>query len=378
MNIVLISRTLEKLQRVSAEIVEESGVETEIVQADFIDGRIIYEDIAKCLENKEIGILVNNVGVMLPSPMDFRYVADREVWSHVNVNVASVPAMTKLVLPSMISRGKGAIVNIASIAASGPIPLMGIYAASKTFVDFFSQALEWECRGTGVTVQTVIPGYVSTNMTSMSELIHRPSILIPTARTFVTHSLSTLGYIPRTSGYWVHGIQAHFVENFVSTWVFKYCMYQFNRLIMKNMKKNQENGSTEPRNEQTEPKAVQNDSNIPIEQKRVPAEQRSVPGEPRSAPAEPRSAPAESRTAPAEPRAAPAEPRAAPAEPRPAPAEPTATPAELRTAPAELRTEIFEQKNSPNDLQNVPPGQRNVPGEPGSAVYEIEKPDEES
>lgn len=240
MNIVLISRTMEKLQKVSAEIVEESGVETEIIQADFVHGRYIYDDIASCLENKDIGILVNNVGIMLPYPMDFQFVTDKDLWGHVNVNVASVPAMTKLVLPGMLSEKKGAIINIASIAAAGPMPLMGIYAASKAFVDYFSQALEWECRGTGVVVQTILPSYVSTNMTSMSELIHRPSIVIPTAKTFVSHSLCTLGYTARTCGYWIHGIQAHFVENFVSTWVFKYSMYLFNALIVKNMKKNQE------------------------------------------------------------------------------------------------------------------------------------------
>ncbi|XP_066943906.1 inactive hydroxysteroid dehydrogenase-like protein 1 isoform X2 [Macrobrachium rosenbergii] len=329
MNIVLISRTMEKLQKVSAEIVEESGVEIEIVQADFLDGRIIYDDIAKHLENKEIGILVNNVGVMLPNPMDFRYVADREIWSHVNVNVASVPAMTKLVLPSMISRGKGAIINIASIAASGPIPLMGIYAASKTFVDYFSQALEWECRGTGITVQTVNPGYVSTNMTSMSDLIHRPSILIPTARTFVTHSLSTLGYTARTSGYWVHGIQTHFVQNFISTWVFKYCMYLFNCLIVKNLKKNQENAATESGNTPAELRNTQGETNIQAEPKDVPSESRNIAEEPRSTPVEPRSSP-------------------------------------------------NEQRNSPEELKNAPTEQRTVPAEPGSTGHDLEKTEEES
>ncbi|XP_042209410.1 inactive hydroxysteroid dehydrogenase-like protein 1 [Homarus americanus] len=62
MNIILISRTMEKLKKVETEIADEYGVETEVVQADFSQGRVIYEDIGKHLQDKEIGVLVNNVG----------------------------------------------------------------------------------------------------------------------------------------------------------------------------------------------------------------------------------------------------------------------------------------------------------------------------
>nr|XP_053637227.1 inactive hydroxysteroid dehydrogenase-like protein 1 [Cherax quadricarinatus] len=135
MNIVLVSRTQDKLDKVSSEIVQEYDVQTEIVKVDFIDGRHIYEDVAKHLQDKEIGILVNNVGVMLPHPMEFELASEKDLWGHVNVNVASVPAMTKLVLPGMLTRGKGAIINIASIAGLYPIPLMGIYSATKLTLD---------------------------------------------------------------------------------------------------------------------------------------------------------------------------------------------------------------------------------------------------
>ncbi|KAG7160935.1 Hydroxysteroid dehydrogenase-like protein 1-like 1 [Homarus americanus] len=191
MNIILISRTLEKLQKVSTEIGQEYGVETEIVQLDFMTGRPIYEDIAKHLEDKEIGVLVNNVGVMLSHPMEFELSSDKDIWNHINVNMASVPAMTKLILPGMLSRGKGAIINVASIAGLHPIPLMGIYSASKAFVDYFSQALDWEYRGSGITVQTVTPSYV------------------------------------------------HMVETFVNKWMFMYGNYMWNSYLLWNMKKNQ-------------------------------------------------------------------------------------------------------------------------------------------
>ncbi|MPC42566.1 Hydroxysteroid dehydrogenase-like protein 1 [Portunus trituberculatus] len=170
MNLVLISRSMDKLQKVSTEI-------------------------------------VNNVGVMLSHPMEFELASEKDIWSHVNVNVASVPAMSKIVLPGMLSRGRGAVVNLASIAGYHPIPLMGIYSATKAFVDYFSQAMAWEYRGSGITVQTLTPSYVSTNMTKFSELVHKPSLLIPTAATYAASAIHTLGYAGRTAGYWVHCVQ---------------------------------------------------------------------------------------------------------------------------------------------------------------------------
>ncbi|XP_050717313.1 inactive hydroxysteroid dehydrogenase-like protein 1 [Eriocheir sinensis] len=239
MNVVLISRSMDKLQKVSTEIAQEFGVETEVVQADFMHGRPIYEDIAKHLQDKEIGILVNNVGVMLSHPMEFELASEKDIWSHVNVNVASVPAMSKLVLPGMLSRGKGAVVNVASIAGFHPIPLMGIYAASKAFVDYLSQAMEWEYRGSGIIMQTLTPAYVSTNMTKFSELVHKPGLLIPTASTYAASAINTLGYARRSAGYWPHGIQTYLVENYINSWMFMLGNHMWNSLLLRTMKKNQ-------------------------------------------------------------------------------------------------------------------------------------------
>ncbi|KAK8388537.1 hypothetical protein O3P69_020489 [Scylla paramamosain] len=239
MNLVLISRSMDKLQKVSTEIVQEFGVETEVVQADFMNGRPIYEDIAKHLQDKDIGVLVNNVGVMLSHPMEFELASEKDIWSHVNVNVASVPAMSKLVLPGMLSRGRGAVINLASIAGFHPIPLMGIYSATKAFVDYFSQAMEWEYRGSGITVQTLTPSYVSTNMTKFSELVHKPGLFIPTAATYAASAIHTLGYAGRTAGYWAHCIQTYLVENFVNSWMFMLGNYLWNSLLLRTMKKNQ-------------------------------------------------------------------------------------------------------------------------------------------
>lgn len=240
MNILLISRTKEKLERVAKEIGDEYNIETEIVQADFSNGLPIYENISTHLKNKEIGILVNNVGIMLEYPQPFNDVSERDIWGHVNVNMASVCAMTKLVLPEMLARKKGAIINIASIAGSDPIPLMGIYAASKSFVEYFSLALENEYCGTGITVQTVTPSYVSTNMTKFSSLISTPGLLTPSADTFASSAIRTLGYTSFTSGYWTHGIQKWVVDTFCPRWLFMIFMKIANKVLLWDHKRNKQ------------------------------------------------------------------------------------------------------------------------------------------
>jgi hypothetical protein len=77
---------------------------------------------------------VNNVGVMIPYPKLYEEITEEEIWSHINVNMGSVAAMMSIIMPQMLAKGKGAVVNIASIAAYGPMPMLSIYAASKVSI----------------------------------------------------------------------------------------------------------------------------------------------------------------------------------------------------------------------------------------------------
>lgn len=207
MNIVLISRTQEKLEKVAQEIRGQYEVETDIVRADFTDGRPIYDNIRKHLEGKEIGILVNNVGVVGSVPCLFKDAPEDDIWTLLNVNSAAVPAMIKLVLPGMMARRKGAIVNISSMAGSFSLPLFQIYCGTKSFVDRFSEILEFECRSSGITVQTLIPFGVVTNIMKFTPPLMKESWMLPFPPRYAYHALSTLGYAQCTTGYWAHSLQ---------------------------------------------------------------------------------------------------------------------------------------------------------------------------
>lgn len=216
-NIILMSRSIEKLTKVAQEIEAEFHVETQVVQVDFSGGRSIFDKISEAIRGKEIGILVNNVGVMYEMPMELCELSQDVIWQHVNINMGSLTMMCWLVLPQMLQRRRGAIVNLSSSSAIGPLPYMNIYSASKIYVDYFSRALSHEVRNTGVTVQTLIPFYIATNLTKFSDFIGRQSVLVPNAQTFVRSALSTLGICDRTTGYWSHELQL-FYCNVVPTW----------------------------------------------------------------------------------------------------------------------------------------------------------------
>src|SRR2546425_4934496 len=80
----------------------------------------------------------------------------------VRVNVEALVALTSAWLPGMTERGRGAVINVASVAGFQPIPVQAVYAASKAFVLSFSEAVSSELRGTGVTMTALCPGPVAT------------------------------------------------------------------------------------------------------------------------------------------------------------------------------------------------------------------------
>jgi hypothetical protein len=86
---------------------------------------------------------------------------DRQL-AMIEVNVAALTHLTRLLLPGMLQRGHGRILNVASTAAFQPGPLMSVYYATKAYVLSFSEALAEELAGSGVTVTTLCPGPTAT------------------------------------------------------------------------------------------------------------------------------------------------------------------------------------------------------------------------
>ncbi|KAM7166204.1 17-beta-hydroxysteroid dehydrogenase type 3 [Macrochelys suwanniensis] len=214
LNIVMISRTLEKLQKVATEIEQVTGRNVKIIQADFTKD-YIYENIEESLQGLEIGVLVNNVG-MLHNPLPCRFLNGTDTDENlISCNIISVTKMTRIILKQMEPRQKGLILNLSSGLGTFPCPLYTIYSASKAFVCTFSKALQAEYKAKGIIIQVVTPYAVSTPMT----MYQNPNLVTKTAEDFVRESLIYVTVGEETFGCLAHEILACILQLF-PLWVF--------------------------------------------------------------------------------------------------------------------------------------------------------------
>ncbi|BET03298.1 unnamed protein product [Nesidiocoris tenuis] len=170
-SVALISRSKDKLENVAKEIENQCSVSTKIVQADFtsVDPEM-YARIAEELKNLDVGVLLNNVGTTTPHPEYFVALEKHHSYIYqdiINCNIASVVQMSRILLPGMIERRRGLIVNISSGLSIFPAPLHALYGGTKGFVTKFSKDLDIECRDKGVHVHALTTGLVATKLSGV-------------------------------------------------------------------------------------------------------------------------------------------------------------------------------------------------------------------
>jgi short-subunit dehydrogenase len=161
--LLLVARDEKALDRTAREVAARHGVRVEITAQDLstADGCAgIEQALERC--GLYADMLVNNAGTMTAG---FLQDADREqMLAQVDLNVRALLDLTLRLLPGMVARGKGRVLNVASVEGFMPVPYQAAYAATKAFVLSLSRALGYELSGSGVRVSVLAPGATDTRI----------------------------------------------------------------------------------------------------------------------------------------------------------------------------------------------------------------------
>lgn len=161
-NLLLIARNVEKLQLLCIQLAEKYGIDAQFIAVDLSknnSAEIVFKETQK--RGLHIEVLINNAGI--GSGGAFSELNLQSELDMIQLNNASLVAMTHLFMPQMMERKMGTIINVASMAAFMPVPYMAVYAASKVFVRSFTEALVHECKPYNIHVMLLCPGLTTTN-----------------------------------------------------------------------------------------------------------------------------------------------------------------------------------------------------------------------
>ncbi|MGB9664545.1 MAG: SDR family NAD(P)-dependent oxidoreductase [Ignavibacteria bacterium] len=160
-DLVLVARNRERLNEIESELKRNNNIRIKNLVKDLSNPSAPIEIFEELIYDKiDVDILINNAGFGLLGP--FSEMSLQEQLNMIQVNITSLVHLTGLILPSMIKRGDGKIMNVASTAAFQPGPNMAVYYASKAFVLSFSKALYKELKDNGISVTALCPGPTKT------------------------------------------------------------------------------------------------------------------------------------------------------------------------------------------------------------------------
>jgi uncharacterized protein len=168
--LVLIARSEDKLRQLADELAAKYGAEAQVVPAD-LSRPASPREIVEALEQRhiDVDVLVNDAGFGARGSLAGIGV-ERQL-EMIEVNVAALTALTALLLPGMLERRRGAILNVASTAAFQPAPNQAVYGATKAYVLSLTEALAEEVRGSGVRVSCLAPGPTDTGWAAQAGML---------------------------------------------------------------------------------------------------------------------------------------------------------------------------------------------------------------
>ena len=171
---ILVARRTDRLEELRAELMKaDPNLSVHVRAADLSDAEQLTA-LSSWIESEDLTVdmLINNAG--LGDRGDFATAEPQRLAGMVLVNILSLTSLTRRVVPRMIQRRRGAILNVSSSASFLPIPRMAVYAASKAYVTSLSEALRTELAPFGITVSALCPGPVHTEFDTVAMRAHEP------------------------------------------------------------------------------------------------------------------------------------------------------------------------------------------------------------
>jgi short-subunit dehydrogenase len=160
-DLILVARNVERLDAVAKRLIDETGRSIETVVADLT----VDSDLARVetilRTNASITMLVNNAGIGAVAPLLQSSIA--AMAAMIALNATALTRLVYAIVPALVSRGHGAIINISSMVAISPETLNGVYGATKAFVVALSQSVHHELASKGIRIQAVLPGATATD-----------------------------------------------------------------------------------------------------------------------------------------------------------------------------------------------------------------------
>jgi uncharacterized protein len=191
-DLLLVARNTRRMDKLAGKLAEETGRKIEVMTADLTNRNGVARLEQFLRDDPRVTLLVNNAGVAAITPLLNSDVA--EMSRMIALNVEAPTRLTYAVVPPLVKRGAGVIINIASIVAIAPERLNGVYGGTKAFVLGFSQSLRHELANTGVKVQVVLPGATATDLWKAAgkPVEELPKEIVMTAEDMVDAALAGL------------------------------------------------------------------------------------------------------------------------------------------------------------------------------------------
>ena len=161
-DLLLVARDEANLRTQSARLASETGRSVSWLRADLTNKKDLAGVEAVLRDDPTITLLVNNAGVASVAPLVQADVEQMEAM--IDLNVTALTRLTYAAAPAFAKRGRGTIINIASIVGVAPELLNGVYGASKAYVVAFTQSLQHEFASKGLRIQAVLPGATETDL----------------------------------------------------------------------------------------------------------------------------------------------------------------------------------------------------------------------